>query len=168
MELSLEYEVECGLKFSRQASVHLISMVRTFFHQIKWQVSDVYMLIYSLCGYSHKERQCRHDVNVSPGRRLSKKRKKTWERRVGFDFTGCLAHIDLTECAETRSILRIRGIRENSRGCESEQLQRLPYMPLHEHVYKVALWQLEAGARCVEVHCAATKARTNFAHSALI
>ena len=139
-------------------------MVRTFFYQIKWQESNAYMLIYSLCGYSHKERQRRHDVNVSPGRRPSKKRKENWERRVGFDFTGCLAHIDLTECVETGAVLRITGIREHSGGCESEQLQRLPYVPLHEHVYEVALRQLEAGARyvgrCGEVYSPCSRQHT--------
>lgn len=60
---------------------------------------------------------------------------------------GCLAHVEITEDVSTGQILRIAGITKHNKDCQESLMRRKPYVPLHNHVYKVALWQLRAGAR---------------------
>jgi hypothetical protein len=64
-----------------------------------------------------------------------------------YDFTGCLAHIDLTYRFESRQIIRVTGLLEHNSKCQSIYMQRLPPIPLHDHVWQVALQQLNDGAR---------------------
>ena len=73
--------------------------------------------------------------------------KKKWKRKIPYDFTGCLAHLDITFQTHDFRILRIVGILKHNRGCVNKNMQRLPAIPLHEHVWQVALQQLNAGAR---------------------
>lgn len=40
----------------------------------------------------------------------------------------------------------------HNEACQSAILKRLPAVPLHEHVYEVALHQLESGARYVRTY----------------
>jgi hypothetical protein len=76
---------------------------------------------------------------------------KSWERRVPFDFTGCTAHIEIVERSSDGEITRIAGIFEHNAECQVAILKRLPAIPLHEHVYEVALEQMEAGAEFVTI-----------------
>ena len=64
-----------------------------------------------------------------------------------FDFTGCPAHIDLTYRMESFQIVRITGILSHNGSCSVQVMKRLPAVPLHEHVWQVALRQLREGAR---------------------
>ena len=73
--------------------------------------------------------------------------EKLWSRRAPFDFTGCIAHVEIVERTRDGEITRIVGILEHNTGCQSTTLKRLPAIPLHEHVYEVALEQLEDGAK---------------------
>ncbi|HEV7738663.1 MAG TPA: hypothetical protein VGO47_14980 [Chlamydiales bacterium] len=64
-----------------------------------------------------------------------------------YNFTGCLAHIDLTYEMLTSSILRITGVLEHNSECNEQTMQRLPAIPIHPHVWEIALRQLGDGAR---------------------
>ena len=82
--------------------------------------------------------------------------EKDWKRKTPYDFTGCLAHIDLTfRPAKNYEVLRITGILEHNEMCEKQRMKRLPAIPLHNHVWQIALEQLNAGARyaCVSNLC---------------
>ena len=70
-------------------------------------------------------------------------------RRVPFDFTACLAHVEIIERTSNREISWVTGDFTHNELCRSAILKRLPAVPLHEHVYEVALGQLESGARYV-------------------
>ncbi|KAJ3891391.1 hypothetical protein GG344DRAFT_76921 [Lentinula edodes] len=72
--------------------------------------------------------------------------KPAKNRRVPYPFTGCLAHIEVTERIGDKAISRIAGISEHNSSCETAVLERVPSIPLHEHVYEVALEQLQNGA----------------------
>ena len=99
-------------------------------------------ILLSACGYDPNAR-----------RERDKKKKgdpvptKDSERRVPFDFTACLAHVEITELQSNGHISRIAGYVVHNEGCKSSFLKRLPAVPLHDHVYEVALDQLEKGAR---------------------
>jgi hypothetical protein len=69
-----------------------------------------------------------------------------------YDFTGCLAHIDLTYDARTFMVFRIVGVLEHNAQCREQLMQRLPAIPLHAHVWEVALQQLSDGARLALIY----------------
>lgn len=101
-----------------------------------------FMFLSSACGYYPKAR-----------RERDKKTKgdpvptKDIERRVPFDFTACLAYVEITELQSNGQISRIAGYLVHNEGCKNSLLKRLPAVPLHDHVYELALDQLEKGAR---------------------
>ena len=64
-----------------------------------------------------------------------------------YDFTGCLAHIDLTYRPDSQQIIRIAGVLEHNDECKATYMTRLPPIPLHDHVWQIALEQLHDGAR---------------------
>jgi hypothetical protein len=64
-----------------------------------------------------------------------------------YDFTGCLAHIDITFDKKSLKILRLTGVLDHNEACTSQNMIRLPSIPLHDHVWAVALEQLNEGAR---------------------
>ena len=68
-------------------------------------------------------------------------------RRNPYDFTGCIAHAEITERDSDGQVARIVGVLDHNEGCQSAQMARLPSIPLHPHVYEVALDQLRSGAR---------------------
>lgn len=74
-----------------------------------------------------------------------------WQRQAPYEFTGCLAHADIThtESSGQRVITRILGWFEHNSVCKAAGLVRFPPIPLHDHVYEVALRQLRQGARYV-------------------
>lgn len=69
------------------------------------------------------------------------------DRRNPYDFTGCLAHAELTERDSDGSVTRVVGILEHNEPCMQSAMRRTPSVPLHPHVYDVALSQLQSGAR---------------------
>lgn len=58
-------------------------------------------------------------------------------------------HADVTYDASSSNVLRIIGYFEHNEGCRNATLVRYPSIPLHKHVYEVALEQLSQGARYV-------------------
>ncbi|KAF7985164.1 hypothetical protein HWV62_7760 [Athelia sp. TMB] len=79
------------------------------------------------CGYDH----------VHDGRK---------KRHNAFNFTGCLAHVEVTVIAKTRAVLRVRGHFEHNAGCQEAVVMRMPELQVHPSVYVVALAQLLDGA----------------------
>ncbi|KAF8518308.1 hypothetical protein JB92DRAFT_3082453 [Gautieria morchelliformis] len=68
-----------------------------------------------------------------------------WSKRWStVNGSGCLAHIDLTYCGT--EVVRITGILIHNRGCQTQHMTRLPPIPLHDHVWEIALEQLNDGA----------------------
>jgi len=53
----------------------------------------------------------------------------------------------------------------HNEGCNEAVLTQLPAIPLHEHVYEVALDQLEVGARYYETCFPFTTVRPDFTYS---
>ena len=96
----------------------------------------------SACGYDPSARRDRE--KKKKGEPLPTKES---ERRVPFDFTGCLAHVEITELTSNGKVSRIAGYLSHNDGCRSALLKRLPAVPLHDHVYEMALDLLENGAR---------------------
>ncbi|KAF7966089.1 hypothetical protein HWV62_40174, partial [Athelia sp. TMB] len=67
------------------------------------------------------------------------------DRRNPYDFTGCLAHAEITERESDGAVTRIVGILEHTEACARASIVRLPPVPLHPHVYEIALEQLRSG-----------------------
>lgn len=110
----------------------------------------------SVCGYSTsarqkgKKRQRSEDIDQGPTTSSS---TKDWERRAPFDFTGCLAHIDVTYVGSNpRIVTRVIGYGIHNQQCIEAKLKRFPSIPLHPHVREVALRQLRQGARFVGLY----------------
>lgn len=78
------------------------------------------------CGYNH----------LMAG---SKKRHNQWE------FTGCLAHIEVTHHVLSGKILRIRGHFEHNDGCKVAVCSNRPNIPLHPSVFNECLEMLNSG-----------------------
>ena len=90
-------------------------------------------------------RQAKHDRFArANGLRVN---PRPWNRKAPYDFTGCLAHIDITYRPTSWQVLRITGIISHNTVCVQADMKRLPPVPLHEHVWQVALQQLNDGAR---------------------
>ncbi|KAJ3927532.1 MAG: hypothetical protein NXY57DRAFT_965389 [Lentinula lateritia] len=92
------------------------------------------------CGYHVQARQ-EHEADKGV-----KRKAENWQRRVPYPFTGCLAHLEVTERVRDGAISRIAGFPEHNDPCQTAVLERIPPIPLHEHVYEVALEQLRNGA----------------------
>ena len=73
--------------------------------------------------------------------------QRDWRRHAAYDFTGCLAHADVTylDKPETRVIIRVFGCFDHNEDCQTSHLVRYPPIPIHEHVIEVALRQLRLG-----------------------
>ncbi|KAJ3857308.1 hypothetical protein EV368DRAFT_25110, partial [Lentinula lateritia] len=112
-------------------------------YSVKWSCGTYEqrrILFQCSCGYhvqARQEREAEKGVN---------QKTENWQRRVPYPFTGCLAHIEVTERIGDKAISRIAGISEHNSSCETAVLERVPPIPLHEHVYEVALEQLQHGA----------------------
>ncbi|EPQ56931.1 hypothetical protein GLOTRDRAFT_127317 [Gloeophyllum trabeum ATCC 11539] len=72
-------------------------------------------------------------------------------RRNPYDFVRCLAHVEITERDSDGAISRIVGYLCHHDECNSAVLKRRPAVPLHPHVYEVALEQLHSGASITAV-----------------
>lgn len=99
------------------------------------------VLLRSSCGYDPKARQDKekHKQGLALG--------TSCDRRVPYKFTGCLAHVEITERESDGEVSRITGNFNHNKSCQSALLDRLPAIPLHEHVFEVAIEQLESGAK---------------------
>ncbi|THU96489.1 hypothetical protein K435DRAFT_664429, partial [Dendrothele bispora CBS 962.96] len=60
-------------------------------------------------------------------------------------YTACLAHIEITE-RDDGLVSRIVGILGHNEDCKKAKMHRLPSIPVHPHVYEVALDQLKKGS----------------------
>ncbi|KAF8891920.1 hypothetical protein CPB84DRAFT_1816246 [Gymnopilus junonius] len=65
---------------------------------------------------------------------------------IPFDFTGCIAHVKVTEHCSDGEVTQITGCFSHNPECQSATLKCLLAVPLHDHVYQVVLEQLEGGA----------------------
>ncbi|KAJ3884390.1 hypothetical protein GG344DRAFT_35471, partial [Lentinula edodes] len=74
-----------------------------------------------------------------------------WQRHVPYPQTGCIAHVEITERVSDGCITQIAGITTHNEACMNATLEQIPTIPLHEHVYEVALEQLENGASLTAV-----------------
>jgi hypothetical protein len=74
---------------------------------------------------------------------------KTCQNAV--DFTGCLAHAEVTYVQSTQRILRIRGYFYHNEACKAALIARFPLVPLHPAVYEVALQQLKEGCTLTDL-----------------
>ncbi|KAI0048644.1 hypothetical protein FA95DRAFT_1654556, partial [Auriscalpium vulgare] len=114
-------------------------------NSFKWPPKRYRVLVQCHCGYSTEARRAKEDKkkqhnNASPT-------KKPGKRQVAYDFTGCLAHADITFTGDNyETILRVVGILEHNEDCKNSSLKRTPPIPLHEDVIEVALRQLKDGA----------------------
>ena len=81
------------------------------------------------------------------GSRKTPVTEKPWLRQVPFDYTGCTAHVEIVEHTRDGEITHIIGIFEHNMACRAATLKCLPAIPLHEHVYEVALEQMEDGTK---------------------
>ena len=97
----------------------------------------------SACGY---DTAARRELEKKKQLSLS---KKSLQRHIPFAFTACLAHVEITELESNGEISKVGGYFVHNPQCQETVLGRLPAIPLHEHVYEVALQQLEDGARFV-------------------
>lgn len=102
----------------------------------------------SACGYSEQARRDREKIKQTAAFKASSQ-FKTGAQQVTYDFTGCLAHVEITERVSDGTITRIAGHLGHNDKCTNSVLKHLPAVPLHEHVYEVALEQLESGANFV-------------------
>lgn len=64
------------------------------------------------------------------------------DRISPFDYTGCLAHVDLIVREADYAVMKFAGLLHHHEPCRHVVLRRLPAVPLHPHVYEVALLQL--------------------------
>jgi hypothetical protein len=119
------------------------SLIRCFI--IRNTKSDTLFYPPSCCGYDPNARKDRE--KRKQGVQVAPTGLGTCERRVPYDFTGCLAHVEIIERASDGEISRVAGYFEHNLGCKASVLKRLPAIPLHNHVYEIALEQLEVGAR---------------------
>ena len=62
---------------------------------------------------------------------------------------GCLAHAEVTERVSDGQVSRVIGFFHHNAGCISAFMTRIPSVPLHPHVYEIALQQLHSSARFV-------------------
>ncbi|KZT02331.1 uncharacterized protein LAESUDRAFT_662002 [Laetiporus sulphureus 93-53] len=73
------------------------------------------------------------------------------KRHTAFDFTGCLAHAEITLIVASRAILHVRGFLDHNLACQEALIARIPKVPLHPSVYHITLEQLEAGATLSDI-----------------
>ncbi|KAJ3819621.1 hypothetical protein F5880DRAFT_1489367 [Lentinula raphanica] len=91
------------------------------------------------CGYDSVARQKQEEA------RNIKRGPKDWERQTPYPFTACLAHVEVIEKGNG-IVSWIAGVLDHNDACKASLLERRPPVPLHEHVYEVALGQLKDGA----------------------
>ncbi|KIJ34487.1 hypothetical protein M422DRAFT_263455 [Sphaerobolus stellatus SS14] len=68
------------------------------------------------------------------------------KRHTAYNFSGCLAHAEVTILVKSGRIQRIHGYFHHNDECKQAVISRMPPIPLHPSVYSVALKQLHEGA----------------------
>ncbi|CUA78041.1 hypothetical protein RSOLAG22IIIB_13012 [Rhizoctonia solani] len=91
-----------------------------------------HVLLQCYCGYNHQSR-------------------KSSTRRAPYDFTGCLAHVEIITVRATGAIARVHGMLMHNSECLHAKLKRIPMLELHPSVLEVALQQLNNGAALTEI-----------------
>ena len=66
-------------------------------------------------------------------------------RQNAVNFTGCLAHAEVTYMQSTQRIPHIHGYFHHNEGCKVALIARFPLVPLHLAVYQATLQQLKDG-----------------------
>ena len=97
----------------------------------------------SSCGYDVNAQQARDSHKLQN----AEVRKAEWTCQVPYMYTECLAHVEVVEQVSNGEIMCISGVLEHNQGCCGAMLEQLPAIPLHDHVYGIALEQLKNGAR---------------------
>ncbi|TCD66588.1 hypothetical protein EIP91_001145 [Steccherinum ochraceum] len=99
-----------------------------------------------VCGYDTHVRQ-RGNKRTPSTIEQPAEDLEDWQRRAAYEYTGCLAHADVTiEYTEPPNVLRIVGYLNHNDACLNSSLVRHPPIPLHSHVIEVAIRQLRVGA----------------------
>ena len=112
--------------------------------------------MFSVCGYDTMARQqgkkkVQDPPEYEQATSTPSTPTKAAQRRAAYHFTGCLAHADITYAGGHRLIVRVIGYFEHNLACQNASLVRFPRIPIHPHVFELAIKQLRCGARCV--HC---------------
>ena len=94
--------------------------------------------MYSSCGYSTEARSSKGDSLRRTGKQV--------QRHAPYNFTGCLAHADITWHASTGIPLHLKGYLLHDSGCHSTIVIQAPTIPLHSDVLGLAVMQLKQGA----------------------
>ncbi|KZS86492.1 hypothetical protein SISNIDRAFT_420811, partial [Sistotremastrum niveocremeum HHB9708] len=122
-------------------------------YSTKWKLKNGCLkrrvLVQCRCSYDTVSREEWERLNQGPAKKGASKLK--WQRRAPYDFTGCLAHADVTFIDEPFLILRISGCLDHDEDCQAAVMKRRPAVPLHPHVYQVAVAQLLDGANISSV-----------------
>ncbi|KIJ24411.1 hypothetical protein M422DRAFT_274829 [Sphaerobolus stellatus SS14] len=100
--------------------------------------------IISHCGTDSQARKAKDDrQKLKQGQSIY---PEAWKRKMPYNYTGCLAHLDITFICSSLRVLRITGVLEHDPACEKQEMQRYPPVPLHWHVWQCAIEQLNNGA----------------------
>ena len=134
----------CWLRIDKGwETVHSIPMVDLWnLSLLLIQLSNLWLQ--SSCGYNEQAQQERDNTRST----ISHEKAKPCMWWNSYDFTGCLAHVEVTETVGSGDTTRIVGYFIHKKACEQAILKHLPVIPLHNHVYEAALAQLETGAKC--------------------
>ncbi|KAI0062593.1 hypothetical protein BV25DRAFT_1945046 [Artomyces pyxidatus] len=141
-----EADKAAGQEFCEQHGLDLVARQRL---ESRWGVawstrngknSGTRILLQCTCGYSTKARQ-----DYVGKTKSTAAKSQEWRRTAPYEFTGCLAHVDITYGPDG-NVRRVVGNLEHNEKCISTVMTRYPAVPLHEHVVEVALQQLADGA----------------------
>ncbi|KAF8521299.1 hypothetical protein JB92DRAFT_3094470, partial [Gautieria morchelliformis] len=107
------------------------------------------MLLQCQCGTSTDARKTKDDQQqMAKGLPIN---EKLWLRKTPYDHTGCLAHLDITYRMSDYHVRRITGVLSHNDSCLVRKMMRLPAIPLHDHVWQVALQQMMGGASITSI-----------------
>ncbi|KAJ7437671.1 hypothetical protein B0H11DRAFT_1935739 [Mycena galericulata] len=66
-------------------------------------------------------------------------RRTLFQWQNPFDFTGCLAHAELTEFEQDGTVKAIVGHLEHNPACQASSMKRFPAVPLHPHMKNIEM-----------------------------
>jgi len=101
-----------------------------------------YICLCSSSTKAHFEKEKKHKEMHGKAMKVTE-----WDPKMLYDFTGCLSHIDLTYKVNTCLITHITGVLQHNTECQQQIMQHLPAILMHDHVWQIALEQLELGTR---------------------
>jgi hypothetical protein len=100
----------------------------------------------STCGYNTLAHQ---DTDKNKSGQHTK--GEQWTQCTPYDFTGCLAHVDITYDEQSGEVCYIMGFLNHNEACQLSIMKCIPAIPLHPHVIEVTLEQLGDGARHITI-----------------